>query len=778
MSKMYKSKKDRELEEERSSFSDLDPNIKKTIFAVALLTLTIVLVLSFFGLAGGGGDLLTKVTSKVIGNGRFFLPVGLLILSITYFKRLKGRTYLTLWVGLSLIVLGMLGLMHIFYEGGEEMKEVIRAGGGGGFVGFFLASIALKTVGIYAGSIILFAFVVVGILMTFNSYLAKIFQRDNENSPLDLKDNLDDRVEIRNEKLNLFAKIKGAVEQRKKNNENTSKNNEAEVSKDNEPIQAGESDDKANLKTTGSKEMISNWKLPPISLLEKISGKPQGGDVKKNATIIEKTLDSFSIDAEVIDIKVGPTVTQYAVRPSEGVKIAKIVALQNDLSMALAAHPIRIEAPIPGKSLVGIEIPNKKFALVHLRNLMEDANFFQKGKLMIGLGEDTAGNNVYANLADMPHLLVAGSTGAGKSIGITCLINSLLFQYSPDDLKFILVDPKRVELSVYNDIPHLLTPVITDLDKVVNALKWVIAEMERRYQILQEAETRDLQAYNQKIEKEGVKINIKVKEEGTNLDETKNVDVATPEEAGKLPFIVIIIDEMADLMISHGKDMEALVVRIAQKARAVGIHLVLSTQRPSVEIITGLIKANIPSRIAFQIASQIDSRTILDMAGAEKLLGKGDMLYLAREASQPKRIQGSYIKDGEVKKVVNFLKKQSVADYDEEITQARTLSDFQRIGISGRFSEEKNGGDDYSDELFQPAKEVVIENKKASATLLQRKLRVGYARAARLIEMLEEEGIIGPYNGAKPREILISEKKDTDYQDDVSDQKKRDSWNA
>ncbi|MEA3273432.1 MAG: DNA translocase FtsK 4TM domain-containing protein [Patescibacteria group bacterium] len=774
---MNKRKRDKELEEEQSSFSDLDPNIKKTIFAIVLLTLTIVLVLSFFGLAGGGGDLLTKITSKIIGNGRFFLPIGLLILSITYFKRLKGKTYLTLWVGLMLIVLGMLGLMHIFYEG-EEMKEVIRAGGGGGFIGFFLASIALKTVGIYAGSIILVAFVIVGILMTFNSYLAKIFQRDDESSTLALKDDLDDRVEIRNEKLNLFAKIKGAVEQRKKKHEDVSKDNETETDKNSETLQAGESSNKAVLKTTENKNIVSNWKLPPISLLEKIVGKPQGGNVEKNAAIIEKTLDSFGIDAEVIDIKVGPTVTQYAVHPSEGVKIAKIVALQNDLSMALAAHPIRVEAPIPGKSLVGIEIPNKKFALVHLRNLMEDAHFFQKGKLMIGLGADTAGHNVYANLADMPHLLVAGSTGAGKSIGITCLINSLLFQYSPDDLKLILVDPKRVELSVYNDIPHLLTPVIVDLDKVVNALKWVIAEMERRYQILQESETRDLQTYNQKIEKEGVKVNIKVKEEGINSDEAKDADTAPSEETGKLPFIVIVIDEMADLMISHGKDMEALIVRIAQKARAVGIHLVLSTQRPSVEIITGLIKANIPSRIAFQIASQVDSRTILDMAGAEKLLGKGDMLYLAREASQPKRIQGSYIKDGEVKKVVNFLKKQSVADYDEEIVQARSLSDFQSIGLSGGIPEGKNGGDDYNDELFQPAKEVVIENRKASATLLQRKLRVGYARAARLIEMLEEEGIIGPYNGAKPREILASKEEETDYQDDMSDQGKRDNWNA
>ncbi len=771
---MRKNKKEQNLEEENNFFSGLDPNIKKTIFAVILFALTVVLVLSFFGLAGKGGDLLVKVTSKAVGSGRFFLPLGFIILALTYFKRLERRAYFNLWVGLTAITLGLLGLMHIFYEG-EEMKEAIREGKGGGFFGFFLASLALKTVGVYAGSVILIAFLIIGVLITFNSYLAKFFQKKRIDPALALKDETENRVKISSEKLNLVNKIKEAVKRRKEKKEEASDKSESNESEEKEPIE----DKEKKITSTGNegKEMVSNWKLPPISLLEKISGKPHGGDVKKNASIIEKTLENFGIDAEVIDIRVGPTVAQYAVRPAEGIKISKIVALQNDISMALAAHPIRIEAPIPGKSLVGIEIPNKKFALVHIRNLIENSQFFQKGKLMIALGEDAAGNYIYADLADMPHLLISGSTGAGKSIGITSLINGFLFQYSPDDLKFILVDPKRVELSVYNDIPHLLTPVITDLDKVVNSLKWVVAEMERRYQILQDSGTRDLQSYNQKIEKQEKqgKVRIQVKDaNGTALGGSEEKE---PERAEKLSFIVIVIDELADLMVSHGKEMEALIVRIAQKSRAVGIHLVLSTQRPSVEIITGLIKANIPTRIAFQLPSQIDSRTILDMAGAEKLLGKGDMLYLAREASQPKRVQGSFIQENEVKRVVDFLKQQSLADYDEEILQSRNLAGLQGLGIQDVFSKGESGEEGYEDELFQPAKEVVVENNKASATLLQRKLRVGYARAARLIEMLETEGVIGPYNGAKPREILVKKGEETEYQDEITDQQKRENWN-
>ncbi len=774
MGRRKKERELKELEEEKKFLADLDPNIKKTIFAVILFTLTIILILSFFNLAGKGGEMLVKITAKLAGNGRFFLPVIFIVLAITYFKRLERKAYFHLWIGLLAITFGMLGLMHIFYEG-DEMKEAIRMGGGGGFIGFFLSSLALKTVGIYAGSIIFISFIIIGVLITFNSYLAKFFQRKGNRTAFALRDEDDSRVKISSEKLNLVSKIKEAVEKRREKrakNLSGSGNGEDEAKK---PEEVEKKTGEIVASKDGGKSAISSWKLPPISLLDKISGKPHGGDVKKNASIIEKTLENFGIDAEVIDIRVGPTVAQYAVRPAEGIKISKIVALQNDLSMALAAHPIRIEAPIPGKSLVGIEIPNKKFALVHIRNLIENAKFFQKGKLMIALGEDAAGNYIYADLVDMPHLLIAGSTGAGKSIGITSLINGFLFQYSPDDLKFILVDPKRVELSVYNDIPHLLTPVITDLDKVVNALKWVVAEMERRYQILQDYKVRDLNSYNQKLEQKRKKGEVKIKVK--NGDE-ENIEEEKSEEEEKLPFIVIVIDELADLMVSHGKEMEALIVRIAQKSRAIGMHLVLSTQRPSVEIITGLIKANIPTRIAFQIASQIDSRTILDMAGAEKLLGKGDMLYLAREASQPKRVQGSYIQENEVRKVVDFLKKQSLADYDEEITQSRNLAGVQGLGFQDNFSRQGEEGSGYEDDLFDAAKEVVVENNKASATLLQRKLRVGYARAARLIEMLEEENVIGPYNGAKPREILIKKEEDTEYQDEFSDQQKRNNWNV
>ncbi len=452
-----------------------------------------------------------------------------------------------------------------------------------------------------------------------------------------------------------------------------------------------------------------------LDLLDRRSSKANSGNIDRAKEIIQRTLHQFHIDVEMGETATGPTVTQYTLRPAQGVKLSRIVGLQNDLALALAAHPIRIEAPIPGKSLVGIEVPNQTVATVSLREIMESKPFTQrKSDLSIPLGKDVMGQSWVVALDKMPHVLVAGATGSGKSVCLNALIIGLLYENGPDALKFIMVDPKRVELSAYEGIPHLLIPPITKADDTVNALKWTVREMERRLDVLSKFGARDINSYNARAEE-------------------------------KMPKIVIIIDELADLMSQNGREVEATIVRIAQMARAVGIHLVLATQRPSVDVITGLIKANIPARIAFSVASQTDSRTILDVSGAEKLLGRGDMLYWSAELSKPKRLQGPFVSEDEVGRIVATLKKEGPPDYNYAITET------SRSGTTF------NNASDDGDLLLDDAVRVVLESGKASTSLLQRRLKVGYGRAARIMDLMEERGVIGPGEGAKPREVLVSE---------------------
>jgi S-DNA-T family DNA segregation ATPase FtsK/SpoIIIE len=470
---------------------------------------------------------------------------------------------------------------------------------------------------------------------------------------------------------------------------------------------------------------------PPLELLEKDSGKPSAGDIKASANIIKRTLQNFGIVVEMDEVSIGPSITRYALKPAEGVKLSRIVALQNDLSLALAAHPLRIEAPIPGKSLVGIEIPNRVKSTVGLASLLGTKDFAESpAPLLMGLGRGISGLASFANLAKAPHLLIAGATGSGKSVTIHTLITSLLYRNPPERLRFIMIDPKRVELTLYNKIPHLLTPVVTEAKKAILVLKWATKEMERRYNLLESHAVRDIQSYHKNIL-------------GTAMPVAEG-----QEEPDKMPYIVIIIDELADIMSTYPRELEAAIVRLAQMSRAVGIHLVLSTQRPSVEVITGLIKANIPSRIALQVASQIDSRTILDMAGAEKLLGSGDMLYLSGDMSKPIRLQSAFISEEEVKKVVNYLAKAYEGELADEITLAGSDPNaLSSVDLSGDPDSEGE------DELYEDARQTVIEAGKASASYLQRKLKIGYARAARLLDLLEERGVIGPGDGAKQREV-------------------------
>lgn len=464
-----------------------------------------------------------------------------------------------------------------------------------------------------------------------------------------------------------------------------------------------------------------DWVYPSLDLLNQKQEKADPGDVEANALSIAETFANFSINVEMEGANIGPRLTQYTLKPPNGVKLTKMTALENNLALDLAAHSIRMEAPIPGKRLVGIEVPNVKPATVTGHSLMTSQPWQDiKAPLSFAIGKDITGTPMVGDLSSMPHLLIAGQTNSGKSVMINMLLTSLLYRNSPSDLKLILVDPKLVELSTYNDIPHLLTPVITEPEKCVSALKWAVAEMERRLRTMSEFNRSNITEYN-----------------------------ALKQEQS-MPYIVIVIDELADLMLAAARDVEALVVRLAQKARATGIHLALATQRPSVDVITGLIKANVPARIAFTVVSQIDSRVVIDQTGAEKLLGKGDMLFITADMPKPKRVQGAFVGKDEIIRVTDFLRGQRPPQYDVDVIS-------QPVNLTGRGGKVADyGGQDIDDDLWRDAVKVVIEGRKASTSLLQRRLRVGYARAARLVESMEEQGIVGPADGSRAREVLVS----------------------
>jgi len=673
----------------------LNIEIKNSIYAILFLCLALILILSSFNLAGPIGRLVFKVFNYLLGWGYFVLPILFLLISFIFFRSLTEKMNLTAFTfqGCVFILFSILSILEIF------------ANGRGGFIGH-VGALLEGYLGFWATLIIYIAILISGFLLVLNVPLR--FSRKEEDKEEKIS-SFPEPVEreVIPESEQIIEEVSGEKQKKDKKIKEEKKIRAFITSK-------------------------SNYKFPALDLLETESVRPRVGDIKANANIIKRTLENFGIDVEMGEVNVGPTVTQYTLKPAEGVKLSSLTALQNDLALALAAHPLRMEAPIPGRSLVGIEVPNKSISLVRLGSLLKECDFQKTASsLSFALGRNVKGEALLADLSKMPHLLIAGSTGSGKSVCIHSILSSFLFKNSPETLRLILVDPKRVELSHYNGIPHLLTPVITDCKKVLPALRWATNEMERRYNLLSEYKSRDIEGYNLKA-----------------LEKKEMI----------LPYIVIIIDELADLMARYGRDLESLVIRIAQMARATGIHLIVSTQRPSVEVITGLIKANITARIAFQVASQVDSRTILDMSGAEKLLGSGDMLYLAPDSSKPRRIQSAYVSEKEVNKLVKFIIDQSgietkenglSEDLQEFIEQTPASSDFDFEGVS-----------EEEDELYQDAYDVVVKAKKASASLLQRRLRIGYARAARLLDILEEKGVVGPVNGAKPREVFIKEKEE------------------
>lgn len=698
-----KKRKDDEEKDEKTPL--LHPDIKKSVLAILLVGFAVVLLLAAANQAGPIGKTVFQFLTKLFGVGYYLLPLVSILFALSLTSREEKNFFSITLIGGLIFILSGLGLIDIFSTGNGGLT--------GGLVGLLQ-----KPFGVTAAVVILLSALAASLVVVLNRPL----KLSNLFASKEKKDK-EDKIEIT---LPIEASSK------EKNKKEETEEKPEENKKEKEP-QIVESVVALPKNKTAKPIQVLNYVPPPPDLLASAVEKPTIGDLRSNANIIKRTLESFGIPVEMGEINVGPSVTRYTLKPAEGVKLSRITALHQDLALALAAHPIRIEAPIPGKSLVGIEVPNKVAALVRLGSLILYPEFQEAGSLTFALGRNVSGDPVFADIAKMPHMLVAGATGSGKSIAIHSLIISLLYKNSPQMMRMILVDPKRVELSIYNGIPHLLSPVITENKKAIGALRWAIQEMDRRYLILMEAGSRDIKSYN------------------------KQKDIEP------LPYIVIVIDELADIMATYGREVEGSIIRLAQMARATGIHLIVSTQRPSVEVITGLIKANITSRIALQVASQIDSRTILDSAGAEKLLGHGDLLFITSELSKPKRIQGSFLTEDEIKKVSQFIKKNNPIN-EETAEEAENISETvsslgekaeKREASGGGINFEDYGNSDEDDELYEEAVETVREAQKASASLLQRRLRIGYARAARLIDIMEERGVVGPGEGAKPRDVLL-----------------------
>jgi DNA segregation ATPase FtsK/SpoIIIE, S-DNA-T family len=703
--------------------SNLSDETVQGILAVVWFVLAIFTIVAIWG-GGPVGYYAYKGLYYLLGVGYYLLSLIFIILGLSSLRNFHNRFESTKLWGAGLFLLSVLGIIHIV-SGGIENE--------GGFIGKWISYPFVKLFNDTMSLIIFAAGIIVAILIAFNKELALKSLFSFEKEEVEEEDYEDEDVDIQ---------LSMPIEEMKKKDEPAPDKKEEKKAK---PIKLSASEEESDF-IKPSKESEKEYTPPPLSLLERDKGKPVVGDIKANANLIKRTLANFGIDVEMDEVSIGPSVTRYALKPAEGVKLARIVSLQDNLAYALAAPSIRIEAPIPGKSLVGIEIPNTTKTMIGLGSLFSAEEFQTSEKpLLVGLGKGISGKSHFQNVSKMPHLLIAGATGSGKSVTIHALITSLLYRCSPEKLKFIMIDPKRVELTLYNKIPHLLTPVITDAKKAILSLKWAAKEMDRRYNILQENGVRDIDSYHKNIYEPSLK-KVKVKKDGENAEATKGPD--------PMPYIVIIIDELADIMQTYPRELEAGIVRLAQMSRAVGIHLMLSTQRPSVNVITGLIKANIPARLALQVASQIDSRTILDQPGAEKLLGQGDMLYLGGEMSKPTRIQCAFISETEVKKVVKFL----VDSHMEELTDEINLTDPAQVNDNAIFSAtlddmgEEGASDD--DDMYEEAKRVVMEAGKASTSYIQRKLRVGYSRAARLMDLLEERGVIGAADGSKPRPVI------------------------
>ncbi len=729
----------------------LKDELKYEILGISLLALAILGLASFYNPSLGAiGNFIGRVSKGICGEGRIIFP---LILGVFGLRLMLQRSRSTISVkvyGAAMLFFITLTVMHMQYPL-EQAFALGYEGMGGGIIGAAFSYVLQKAFGQTGSYIILTAATLVALLLITNQPLTALvgglFKR-SQNGLTGIKDSLinflftEEEVEEDTGKKKkeadheqdtippgkLFIDGVSQEDEPAEPNKSTALADSpsvitvAESSENDDEAEAWDSDKPPVTYTKLSIEDTPSYQLPPLTLLSRPNRGKSGGsakEIKEQADKLEKTLESFGIKAKVIHVSRGPAITRFEIQPPVGVKVSRIVSLADDIALSMAAPDVRIEAPIPGKAAIGIEIPNKEIAMVHLRDLLESREFVQSAsRLTIALGKDIAGNSVVADLSKMPHLLIAGATGSGKSVCLNTIICSILYKATPNEVKLLMIDPKMVELANYNGVPHLVSPVVTDPKKAAASLRWAVKEMERRYNLFAESGVRDITRYNNMFKSQ------------------------PPDSKHKmLPLIVVIIDELADLMMVAPADVEDAVCRLAQMARAAGIHLVVATQRPSVDVITGLIKANIPSRISFAVSSQIDSRTILDMAGAEKLLGKGDMLFYPVGASKPARVQGAYLSDKEVEELVNFLKKQAKPVYDEKVVQAVPEEEQQPA---------------FEDELMPQAVKILIEAGQASISMLQRRLHIGYARAARLIDAMEQRGIVGGYEGSKPRQILMT----------------------
>jgi len=699
---------------------NVDKKISREIWGVAYIALAILTVLSIQGSLGVFGVFWRNVLEPIFGWGIFAVPFLLGFMGLGLFFSKKVHFGVARMTGITLLTASVLSILHLSVPF-EDMYDFASLGSHGGYIGFVGAFLASSFIGKTGSYVVFVAGMMISILLSFEVSLSDIIKLFVPSKAV--------KKQVKKGTKAIHEAIEDVTDKTVDAGINIIKEavtttDEAEDEGETIQIQEVDVDSEEELIPGGSiVEEDYDWEFPSLDLLDSKTDEFDVSDklLIEKAEVIRDKFEQFGIHVTMKDVHVGPTVIQFTLAPAEGVKLSKITTLKKDLALALASRGVRIEAPIPGKSLVGIEVPNEERAIIRMRELMASDEYKSvDSSLKLAIGRDVAGKPLIADLAKMPHLLVAGATGSGKSVGMNSFLISLLYNNSPKDLKLIMIDPKRVELGSYNGIPHLLTPVITDPDKASTALRWAVAEMNRRYQVCAEAGHRNIDDYN--------------------------ADKNKPEN---LPKIVIVIDELADLMMTAGKEVEASICRLAQMARAVGIHLIIATQRPSVDVITGLIKANIPTRIAFTVSSSIDSRTILDGQGAEDLLGQGDMLYLGGTMGEPVRVQGLYISTKEIERVTNKIKLTIEPSYNEAVTGKSTA----KLKLNGLPNPPKDADD--LDEMYEQALECIKKTGRASASNLQRYLQIGYNRASRIIDQLEQQGVVGPPNGAKPRDVFL-----------------------
>lgn len=716
---------------------NLKPDSYRSLLALILMVCGLLSFLSLVGHISNFDNSLYALLRRYVGSAAFLVPLVLFFAGLSLTKLTWRIARPRIFWGLLVLEGGFVVLFHVLFNA-KNSASIATSGQGGGLIGILLGGSLVKLFSVFGGFLVAIALLVVGVLVLFNTSLEEMGEWVRRYSAPFMERFLNIVSSVRNRPTSADVKSEVVTPDTPVMKINQPKSDTLEII-DDAPQKVREVTPVQTPGEQGTLPGIPDYESPPISLLSDAKEiAADRGDVEKNAAVIEKTLDSFGVQARVAEVNLGPAVTQYALNLSEGTKINKITALQNDLALALAAPTgaVRIEAPIPGKKLVGVEVPNYTSTLVTMRNSLVSEQAQQtKAKLMVTLGQNVAGEVEVADVTKWPHVLIAGSTGSGKSVLIHSFIISLLYTRRPDEVQFMFIDPKRVELTQYDGIPHLLRSVIVDPDKAVNAFKWAVHEMEHRYKLFQQIPgARDLASFNEKTD--------------------------TP----KLPYIVIVVDEMADLMAYAKNEAEGLITRLAQMSRATGIHLILATQRPSVDVITGLIKANIPTRIALNVTSVTDSRVILDASGADKLIGKGDMLYLPPDAAKPRRIQGVFVSDDELRRVIEHLKQytrphisveealevtSSLGDTSSGVQAYEQETSWQQPTASSRTPD----FDEPDDNKFDEAVREIMSHDRASASLLQRRLKIGYARAARLLDELEERGIVSPPDGSNPRDV-------------------------